>query len=120
MTNEDKLRGYDIGGGVILAPHRCSDEDEEIHYNIVTPENYLLKIRAIRQFCKELEVEGDRLCNQSWAASHIMCILKYGDGYSHDEALANSDLVLQRRKQKAPKSPPIELVPARRRRWRWW
>ena len=78
---ESKLRGIDLGNGILLAPHYCSDEEEEINYKPVTPDNYLLKIRDIRQWCKELEEEPNTMVNAPWVAGHLMCILKYGDGY---------------------------------------
>lgn len=81
----EDIRGIEIAPGFLLAPHRfISDEDEQINYAPVTPENAMLKIRAIREFCKKLE--GMRkMVNSQWASGHIMCILKYGEGFTQDE-----------------------------------
>lgn len=84
MSDEDKLRGFDLGNGLLLAPHYGTDEDEAINYEPVTPENVYLKLRAIREFCLKLE-EDNEFVNSAWAGGHIMCILKYGDGFQQDQ-----------------------------------
>lgn len=109
------LRGIDLGNGVLLAPHPfVSNEDEEINYKPVTPENYALKIRAIREFCRELEERWPHEAVMAvWASGHIMCILKYGEGYEQDERSEMLNAAFPTRRAEAP---PGEA----RRWWRWW
>lgn len=109
MKSND-MRGIEIGNGILLAPHPfVSDEDEEINYKPVTPENYELKVRAVREWCKYLDKMENEPVMAGWASGHIMCILKYGDGYEQWERKA-SDM-----------EPVLSAASQRPRRWwRWW
>lgn len=59
-------------------------EDDGVSIKLGTDEVVLSdkeKLKSIREYCNKYQDDKDKFVNFDWILSHIMCIVKYGEGF---------------------------------------